>query len=126
MLDSYKLQSIFVFFFVFAFTDSPKLLTSPLVYSGNAGISHNFTCSATGHPVPIITWTFSSVRNYHNETLTLDIFSMGIFVLKHLFIYLYKNTSIKEKLKIPVEFSNSLIDNKLTTPGLKRKSLIDS
>ncbi|CAC5385821.1 unnamed protein product [Mytilus coruscus] len=48
--------------------DSPTLLTSPLVYSGNAGISHNFTCSATGHPVPIITWTFSSF-SHHIDTL---------------------------------------------------------
>ncbi|XP_063438578.1 fibropellin-1-like isoform X1 [Mytilus trossulus] len=48
--------------------DSPKLLTSPLVYSGNAGISHNFTCSAAGHPVPIITWTFSSF-SHHIDTL---------------------------------------------------------
>ncbi|XP_076081840.1 hemicentin-1-like isoform X2 [Mytilus galloprovincialis] len=58
--------------------DYPKILTSPRVYSGNAGTSHNFTCTATGHPIPRITWSFSSVRYKHNIILTLDQFKNSI------------------------------------------------
>lgn len=51
---------IYVYFF-FYFSDSPKFVSSPQSYSGNTGAPHNFTCTATGHPVPKITWMFSSV-----------------------------------------------------------------
>ncbi|XP_071140710.1 leucine-rich repeats and immunoglobulin-like domains protein 1 [Mytilus edulis] len=48
--------------------DYPKILTSPRVYSGNAGTSHNFTCTATGHPIPRITWSFS-LFSHQTDTL---------------------------------------------------------
>lgn len=54
------LSTMYVYFF-FYFSDSPKFVSSPQSYSGNAGAPHNFTCTATGHPVPKITWMFSSV-----------------------------------------------------------------
>ncbi|XP_071140981.1 uncharacterized protein [Mytilus edulis] len=40
--------------------DPPKILSPPLPSISTAGGSHNFTCRATGHPVPVITWTFDS------------------------------------------------------------------
>ncbi|XP_076081843.1 muscle, skeletal receptor tyrosine-protein kinase-like [Mytilus galloprovincialis] len=47
--------------------DSPKFVSSPQSYSGNTGAPHNFTCTATGHPVPKITWMFSSFTNHINK-----------------------------------------------------------
>ncbi|CAC5401498.1 unnamed protein product [Mytilus coruscus] len=40
--------------------DPPKILSPPLPTISAAGESHNFTCRATGHPVPVISWTFDS------------------------------------------------------------------
>ncbi|CAG2222395.1 PLG [Mytilus edulis] len=40
--------------------DPPKILSPPLPTISTAGGSHNFTCRATGHPVPVISWTFDS------------------------------------------------------------------
>ncbi|CAG2194348.1 HMCN [Mytilus edulis] len=47
--------------------ESPKFVSSPQSYSGNTGAPHNFTCTATGHPVPKITWMFSSFSNHINK-----------------------------------------------------------
>ncbi|XP_052084907.1 interference hedgehog-like [Mytilus californianus] len=60
-----------------AIYDSPKLVTSPQVYSGHAGKPHNFTCTATGHPVPKITWTFSSFSHHINTLPPHNIHSNG-------------------------------------------------
>ncbi|XP_076082120.1 contactin-5-like [Mytilus galloprovincialis] len=40
--------------------DPPKILSPPLPAISTGGESHNFTCRATGHPVPVISWTFDS------------------------------------------------------------------
>ncbi|XP_076082119.1 neuronal cell adhesion molecule-like [Mytilus galloprovincialis] len=40
--------------------DPPKIVSPPLPSISVAGESHNFTCRATGHPIPVISWNFDS------------------------------------------------------------------
>jgi len=41
--------------------DTPKIISSSATFVSVAGESHNFTCHATGHPLPTITWSFVPV-----------------------------------------------------------------
>ncbi|VDI20004.1 Hypothetical predicted protein, partial [Mytilus galloprovincialis] len=45
--------------------DPPKIISPPLTTISKAGESHNFTCRSTGHPVPVISWTFDSFSGLH-------------------------------------------------------------
>lgn len=47
--------------------DPPTIVNPPLPIISTSGESHNFTCTATGHPVPVVSWTFNSVLIFHNS-----------------------------------------------------------
>ncbi|CAG2219379.1 HMCN [Mytilus edulis] len=46
--------------------DPPKILSPPLPTISTAGESHNFTCRATGHPFPVVSWIFDSFTHHPN------------------------------------------------------------
>ncbi|XP_071140984.1 neurofascin-like [Mytilus edulis] len=40
--------------------DAPTIVSSPKPSISQPGVSKNYTCVATGHPLPVISWTFNS------------------------------------------------------------------
>lgn len=63
MLNMYSMSDVeqWISMKFFTFLDPPKIVSPPLPSISVAGESHNFTCRATGHPIPVISWNFDSV-----------------------------------------------------------------
>lgn len=91
------------------FLDTPKILIPPRTAFVMIGQSHNFTCIATGHPKPSLTWSYKTVSllviigypfvlldaavfvvncTYQNEVYKLEVF-IGDY--RYLWIFQLKN-----------------------------------
>lgn len=68
--------------------DVPSIITPPLTSIIMAGHSHNFTCKATGHPTPNITWTYKMV----SVSLFFNLYMFIVLPRLHSnFFFLYRN-----------------------------------
>lgn len=71
------------------FIDAPTIVSSPKPSISQPGVSKNYTCVATGHPLPVISWTFNSVRHVSNS-----------IQIQHYYTVLGRNANVLLKVEI--------------------------